>query len=484
MYNIYKEGMIINPDGVAIDCNEENYSYREFDMKIQRLAYKIREEGIMQNSKILMVVDHPLIFVTTFFALSYLGTVIMPIYTKTGLNKMEDIIDTYDINYIVKESKLEKLKFNKKYQYINDIEELTLYKCSECIDATLESVKLILFTSGTTNIPKSIMLSNDNILSNVKAISAYLKLNSTDNILLIKDLSHSSSIIGELLVGIFNGCKIVLNYSLPRINSILKLISTKKISIFFAVPTLLKGIVEYSKLKKYDMSSLRIINFYGASMHSKDIMKVIEKFPKVNLIYSYGQTEASPRVTYIEKKDLLTHSSSSGKAIEKVIVEVLNESGDVAAPMEIGEITIIGPNVMLGYYRNEDKTRKTIKNNRLYSGDLGYMDDEGFLYVIGRKDNMIISAGKNIYPEEIEGVLTSYKDIKEVLVVDKKNDNATSELIAYVVLNENVHLNNEAIYVYSRIHLENYKIPKEIIVVKQLEKTASGKIKRINKIKE
>lgn len=146
--------------------------------------------------------------------------------------------------------------------------------------------------------------------------------------------------------------------------------------------------------------------------------------------------------------------------------------------MEIGEITVLGPNVMLGYYCNEEKTAATIKENRLFTGDLGYMDEDGFLYVTGRRDNMIISAGKNIYPEEIENVLMSCDDISEAVVIGRKTDNENCVITAYIVMSDHAVLNMEEIYKLCRDNLENYKIPKEVIPVKKLQKTASGKIKR------
>ena len=428
--------------------------------------------------KVLLLVENPLEFVLTFFALDTLGAVVLPLYGQTGVNKVKEIISTYEINYFIQNCRNQEYGF--EYEIVNFDEETSacIYNCSNLVDTELENTELILFSSGTTSMPKAIMLSYNNVKSNVQAISAYLNLEIGDTILLMKNLSHSSSIVGELLVGLYNGCTIVLNDKLPRTASILKLLSENKVSVFFAVPTILKAIMDYKKLDSYDLSKLRIINFYGAPMYYKDILKLIDILPQTNLIYSYGQTEASPRVTYIEKEDLLHRPLSSGKAIEQVCVEIYNEKNQKVAPMEIGEITVVGPNVMLGYYRNEAKTLATIKGNRLFTGDLGYMDEEGFLYVTGRKDNMIISAGKNIYLEEIENVLMSHSDISEAVVVGKKEDNETCTIIAYVVLSHNSTFDLQAIYEFCRDNLENYKIPKEVIQVKSLEKTASGKIRR------
>ena len=179
---------------------------------------------------------------------------------------------------------------------------IIIYKYSKKIDNTIDNVELILFTSGTTSIPKAIMLSNDNIISNVLSISEYIKPSLNDKIFLIKNLSHSSSIIGELFVGIRSGCTIVMTKKLPITSTILKIMQKEKITIFFSIPTLLVGIIKYPKIGEYNFENLRIINFYGSKMSKENILKLIKIFPYSNIIYSYGLTEASPRVTYIEKK--------------------------------------------------------------------------------------------------------------------------------------------------------------------------------------
>ena len=209
-----------------------------------------------------------------------------------------------------------------------------------------------------------------------------------------------------------------------------------------------------------------------------DILRLVELFPTVDIFYSYGQTEASPRVTYIERENLLKKPASCGREIKNVKVYIEDTEGNLLEPNVQGEVIVTGANVMLGYYKNPEKTANTVINGKLHTRDLGYMDEDGFLYITGRMDNMIISGGKNIYPEEIEGVLTSYEGVIEALCMARKKDNETSDLIAYIVLNEGYVLDYEGLLEYCKSYLELYKIPKEIIVVEELEKTPSGKIKR------
>lgn len=478
IYARINKGVQKNPEGCALVYGNVRFTYLELHHRVQGLADKLVAAGITARSKVVVVVENPLDFTITMLSLLYIDAVVMPVYARTGSEKIRAIVEDYAVNFIIASSNLTNILSGGIKQAVNDEIGMDIVKICDEIDKELERIPLILFTSGTTNKPKAILLSDNNICSNMEAIAGYLKLREEDSILLVKNLCHSSSIIGELFVGLYCGCKIVLFSLLVTTKNMLRIMERHQISVFFAVPTLLKGIMEYRQIKDYALPCLRVINFYGAPMAGGDILKLIDILPGVNLIYSYGLTEASPRVTYIEKKDLIQKPSSSGKPIENVKLKIVQEDGQEAAPNVVGQITVTGPNVMQGYYRDAKKTKETIINGWLRTGDYGFLDEAGFLYVKGRKDNMIISAGKNIYPEEIEGVLSTYPGIVEALVVSRETENKTIELCGYVVLEEASQLNKNELFVYCRNLLENYKIPNSIIEVCKLEKTPSGKIKR------
>lgn len=501
---LFHNNVKINGDKSALECDGIVYTYKELDSVITNLSERLQKIGIEHYDKVMIMHNNPYQYTLIMLAIIRIGAVPMPVYSKMAQSKLEGMIHSYEVNYLIKASDnnlimleecdslqcgggIEAYKIEQGWTQDTAVQiddkdklkdELIVYRMFREKDPSLEGVRLILFTSGTTSTPKAIMLSQENIYANITSICDYLKLKKEDNILLIKDLSHSSSITSELFVGLFSGCKIVMTTQLPTNNTILKILEKRNISVFFAVPTLLKGIMSYKKLSEYDLSRLRIINFYGASMYYMDILRLVELFPNVNIFYSYGQTEASPRITYIERENLLKKPSSCGRAIKDVKVHIEDMEGNILEPHVRGEVIVTGANVMLGYYKNPEKTFSTIIDGKLHTRDLGYMDEEGFLYITGRMDNMIISGGKNIYPEEIEGVLTSYEGVIEALCTARKKDNETSDLIAYIVLNDGYEPDYEAMLGYCKRNLELYKIPKEIIVVEKLEKTPSGKIKR------
>jgi long-chain acyl-CoA synthetase len=463
-------------DKYAIICDDEKITYRELDNRICELSNLLKTNGITKNSKVALFAEDPLKFSIMLFAINKLNAICIPIYDQTGNDKIVDVINCYDINFIIRNNKKNDIFLYKKIECFE--ESFYIYNTNRQIDDTLEDIELILFTSGTLSIPKAIMLSERNIISNIESISDYLVPTTNDKILLIKNLSHSSSIIGELFVGLINNSTIVMTRKILTTSTILNVLQNEKISIFFAVPSLLQGIICYNKLNRYDLSNLRIINFYGAKMSKENIESLIDCFPKTNIIYSYGLTEASPRVTYIEKFDLIKKPKSSGKPIKGVNVSIENFNGEKIDGYDVGEIVVTGPNVMKGYYRNQEKTNETIVCGKLYTKDIGYLDEDGFLYVSGRKDNMFINAGKNIYPEEIEGVLLAHKNIKEALVKYEIDNSHDLVIVAYIKIKDGKSIDDTDVFEFCKTKLENYKIPRKIVKVMEIAKTASGKIKR------
>lgn len=469
MYDYLRKAVQQFPEKIAIKYKDVELSYSELDDVIKKIADECFAD--IERCNIGIVVNSPMLFTMSLMAVSYLGCVAVPIYAHTGKEKIKELVRQFSLEYVIFEKGYDVLNCEESTTVLSDLiihKEVSVGK-----NHSDKNCEIILLTSGTTGAPKGIMLSRDNIKSNVEAIGDYLRLTLNDKIFMVKNMNHSSSIIGELLVGLDNMCTIVFNSKVLTASSMVNSICDNNITVFFAVPTILREIIlKHKQLNLEKIGHLRIINFYGAPMSSQDIDKLVELLPNCNLIYSYGLTEASPRVTYIMGSDLLKKAGSSGRPIKNVKIEISNKGID-----NNGEIVVSGPNVMLGYYNDAEKTRKTIVDGKLYTGDYGYIDEDGYLYVQGRKDNMIISAGKNIYPEEIEQVLQTAEGVKEVLVRNISDDKGVEKFIAYIVTDD-IEPNMSSLFEVCKNRLENYKIPSKFVYVKELEKTPSGKIVR------
>ncbi|MDF2804445.1 MAG: acyl-CoA synthetase (AMP-forming)/AMP-acid ligase [Anaerocolumna sp.] len=480
-------------DKTAVICNGNVKTYSELSSMVEFITEEIKKYNGTAGNNILLAMDNSMEFVESFFAINKAGGTTIPLYMNMGESKLKSIIEHYEIRCILTLKKYKKKIEVALEESVNYLEKI-FYIEDKGNSVTIDTVDykpglvdepyyrdkcpgIILFSSGTTNLPKGIMLSNNNIVSNVEAISEYLNLTSEDKILLMKNINHSSSITGEMLVSIHNGCLLHIQVGYITATSVMDGISKHKITVLFGVPTILTAMITHGEFHKFEMSSLRIINFYGASMAIHKISELADKFPKVNLIYSYGLTEASPRVTYIKREDLLAKEGSSGIPLKGIDVKIMVDQRE-AQSYEQGEICVKGPNVMMGYFKNEEKTKQALVDGYLLTGDLGWLDTDGYLYVKGRKDNMVIKSGKNIYPEEIEAVLMGYPGMKEVLVRGEADDLVGEEIVAYVVSNGEEELNLFHVLKHCNKALEDYKVPGRIYQVKELMKTVSNKIMR------
>lgn len=479
MYNLLKNNVKLYGDDIGFVCDDVSLTYNDAWADVEQLATRLAEFGIQSGSKVALITDSAMNFIHFFMSISKCEAVCIPMYSKTGIDKIISLLKFYQVNYVITDTPIsglcevgeyiEKVIMCEKkyYLYVNE---------NYRVDLSITDIVLMMFSSGTTNLPKVVMLSRKNILSNIDAIKKYLEIKRKDRVLIVKNMNHVSSIIGEYLVALSCGARIYFTTKLIRTKTIFDLVDHQKISILFAIPFILDNIMKYKFVDKYVLDSLRIVNFYGGKMEHEKIMELCRKIPNVNFIYSYGLTEASPRVTYITKDELLEKDGSCGRTVDGVNVCIRDKEGNPVSNGSIGEITVIGPNIMQGYYMNPELTKKTVRNHVLYTSDLGYVDNDGYLYVIGRKDNMFIIAGKNVQPEEIEAILSSDSNALSCLV--RKHSEDSEEIAAYVVLHKQDESCIERLFSLCKKNLEFYKVPNDIYIVKNLEKTVSGKIVR------
>lgn len=470
-YHYLVEKDEVNKEKTAVVCGKHQYSYRELDKYIKEIACILKDFNVNKNSKVGLYLSNPLDFTILLLASVYCDGIIVPIYANTGEVKVKEIIHSFKVDFVITNKYLsgmlyKNIAINQRVYHVYQTDFTTEQLPMELV--------LLMQTSGTTSNPKGVMLSVKNIISNIDSIQDYLKLTTKDKSLIIKNVNHISTIVGEIFTCLHVGCSLIMNENMALVQNIVTMIGNNDITILFAVPAILHMMLQ-SGSKAFQQ--LRIVNFYGSSMPQEDILTLLNCFPNTNFIYSYGLTEASPRVSFIERDDLQKKPGSCGKAVKNVAIRILNQEDNELEPYEEGEVVVRGDNVMMGYYRNQEMTNHVLRNNELHTGDYGYIDEEGYLYVNGRRDNMMILAGKNIHPEEIESILLSFEGISDALV-QMSEINKVPVMCAYIVSNNRETLDCVEIMQYCHRRLEDYKVPKNILQVKELKKTPSGKIIR------
>ena len=351
--------------------------------------------------------------------------------------------------------------------------EITVYKLKDCqYIVPDEHPALIMCTSGTTGKPKGAMLSEKNILTNVSDIADYFTMDKRDTILIARPLYHCAVLTGEFLTAIVRGANIRFYSEQFNPTKILELIKEHGITAFCGTPTLLSIMARFNRSNATE--TLRHICISGECMGAEIGKKIHASFPTCRIYHIYGLTEACPRVSYLPPEHFENYPDCVGIPLKSVSIKIMNDHGDICRANEEGILYVKGDNVMLGYYREPEKTNKILKKGWLCTGDIAVINDAGFLKIKGRNDDLIIKSGMNVYPAEIEGVINQDPRVKEVLVYGFNNSFGTQ--IGMKLVGE--FSSTEEVKQLCMKVLPSFQVPSVIELVDKLPKNGSGKIIR------
>lgn len=347
-----------------------------------------------------------------------------------------------------------------------------------------EDVAILQYTGGTTGFPKGVMLTHFNLVSNTQMSDAWLyKAKKGEEVILgILPFFHVYGMTSVMNLSIMLGNKMVL---LPKfeVEDVLKTIQKQRPTLFPGAPTIYIALLNHPSLQKYDLSSIEAC-ISGSAPLPAEVQEQFERVTGGKLVEGYGLSESSPvtHSNFVWEKRV---SGSVGVPWPDTDAKIFKpETTEEAEPGEIGEIAVFGPQIMKGYWNKPEETDQVLRDGWLLTGDLGYMDEEGYFYIVDRKKDMIIAGGYNIYPREIEEVLYEHEAIQEVVVAGVPDPYRGETVKAYVVLKENKTLTEEELDAYSRKHIAAYKVPRIYEFRTELPKTAVGKILRRSLIDE
>ncbi len=473
-------------DKTAISFADKTITYRELYSEALKHSGEICK--IAHNRNVGIFFHNSIDYAIGYFSVAFDDSVIIPIEDSIKENTLRSILEYCEVSLIMtNDENLEALTaMLKNYKYTVDIYSITSAKLISCGngghvlqgDDDEEDVAIMLHTSGTTSDPKKVMLMNRNLMANIESNIASLGLTEQDTCLIVLPMFFGYCNSSQFLSHIYLGAKLVIYDGTFMPKKFLALIDREKCTNTTCVPSMLFMVVKYCDRSRFVLDSLRLLCFGGGAMPVDMLKKIIDFFDKTGIVQTYGQTEASPRVTALLPCDTVRKIGSVGKAIPNVTVDVFDDDDKPVKQGEIGQIVVKGPNVMKGYYKKKETTENTLKNGWLHTGDLGRFDEEGYLYIVGRIKNIIISGGLNIYPEEIEEALINNPKVKEVVVTKEPHEILGEIPIAKIVLKEDCESTAEELTKYCSGVLSSNKIPSRFIFCEQLEKTYTGKIKR------
>ncbi len=467
------------PKKTAVIYKEQEYSYQKLYQMALGLSNRIT--SLIPNPKSIgILINRSIEYLIAYFAITISGAMIVPIDPNLTDEEIKSTLEYCQAELLLYDASKDLISLNIPSILITDNEFENYVEYSRGTVYTSKwsdnsDVALLLHTSGSIDNPKRVMLTHRNIICNARSHAKHMRLLPQHRVFIALPMHfgycNTAQIITHLLLG---GTLIILD-GIFSPHRFFKILDKYKFHVFTGVPTMLIQLVNFNHAAKYVTSSLLQITFGGAPCPIKKLLDFKFKFPHVFLCQTYGQTEAGPRVTgVLPEPD--ANLQSVGTAIPDVQIRIEDEDGNILENQEVGQIVVKSPGVMKGYFRRQEETDKVLKNGWLYTGDLGYLNHKGELFIVGRLKNIIIRAGVNIYPEEIETYLMRHPKVKEVLVFGV-NHADLGEVPHAKVIRAGHTLTLEELQQYAISGLAKAKIP-IIHFVDELPRTYNKKIKR------
>ncbi|WP_295421060.1 long-chain-fatty-acid--CoA ligase [Sulfurovum sp.] len=485
---------------VALLVDDEKITYGEIVAAVDKLAGFLVQKGVKEGDKVALFLRNSPEFIYAIFAVSKIGAILVPVNTFLKEEELTYILEDSGSAVLIASAIHDKVVNSSKASTLCQFilwegEEKAVgekhFHFSEALQSEnsvshvkrgLEDTAVIIYTSGTTGKPKGAMLSNKNILSNADSGRRTINVKAKDRAIVFLPMFHSFTFSIGVMLPLYVGGSIVIIKSLKPFSNIFKQVLTKRVTVFFGIPDVYNALAK-AKLPWYFMWFNRIRAFISgaAALQPKTLDAMAKKFKRAKLLEGYGLSEASPAVcmnTFKKQK-----AGSVGTALYGYEMKIVDDSLQEQPRGGIGNIIVKGDNVMQGYLGRPEATDETIVNGWLLTGDMGYMDDDGFLFIVDRKKDLIISKGINVYPREIEEVIDAFDGVAASAVIGVKDEKSGEVPVAYVELDEGVERVDElALKAKLREHLANYKVPKHIYFISELPKNATGKVlKRVLK---
>lgn len=470
------------PDKEAFISATNRLTYAKMNETCNRIARYLQDRGLRKGDRVAVMSRNNEHFFYAYFSLMKIGAVPMPINIRLTPNELEVILRNSNAAGIFYEKELQQTvqpltrSFPLQHTFcIQDtVQEAESYPADN-LNLPIDSrdVCEILFTSGTTGVPKGALFNHERILAIAYGISIEFQLTGNDRMLTIMPLSHSAPLNTFFVSGLYCGCTHVLGDFTPQ--AFLGWIHREKVTFVFAAPVAYLMAAKDPQLQHYDLSSIRVFAYGGGPLALASYERVREAFQNDNFFQVYGLTEAGPNGSLLRPEEHLTKAGSIGRnPTVNMELRVIRADGSETAPGEFGEIIMSGDSLMLAYDNNPQATAETIREGWVYTGDIAYRDEDGYVYIVDRKKDVIISGGVNIYPREIEEVLAKHPAVLESCVIGVPHEEWGETVKAVVVPKAKV--TEEELREFVTGRLADYKRPRLYAFVQEFPRNASGKI--------
>ncbi|MGW0007368.1 acyl-CoA synthetase [Nocardia grenadensis] len=482
------------PDRVALSEGSREITYTEFGTRVNALAVALAERGVTRGDILGVLMYNHVEFLETMFAANRIGAAILPLNYRLSPAEWHYILDHADAVAIVTESefaaaidglapRLPRLRHKFTISaapdsaWIDYATEVStrLGATTPVVDVRPDELQRLMYTSGTTSRPKGVPISHQNLLWKNLAHILEFSLTGQDNTLVCGPLYHVGAMDLPGLATLHAGGRLSLLERFAAATVVEALVAIRPSNIWLA-PSMMNAILQLPDIAGRNTSSLRFITGGGEKMPIPLLDRIAEAFPTAWFADAYGLTETVSGDTVNDAAHMRSKVGSVGRPVAHVQIAVFDDNGDPVPSNTLGEIVVRGPKVMTGYWRDEQATAAAFRDGWFHTGDIGRLDEDGFLYIEDRKKDMIVSGGENIATPEIERVLYENPDVVEAAVIGMAHPRWGEVPKAYVVLRAGSGLDAGALAQFCRDRLAKFKVPAEIEFLESLPRTPSGKV--------
>jgi len=467
----------VHPNKTALHFKEQRWTYKQLTHSALKLVQHFHDVGISSGDHVGVLSKNSPGQIQSFLALSLIGAIIVPLKRRLKPPELKYQIEEAECSIIItQEDLLPSLPEDIPSVSFPDLQHQS-NKLSPDLDSdhaiATEECMTIFYTSGTTGAPKGVELTHRNFLYSAMANAINMGIRADDLWLACLPLDHIGG-FSILTRTIIQGTTMLLQEQF-EVDETLRLLESNPVTIVSLVPTMLKRLLE-AGLDIHN-TSLRAILLGGAAPQPQLVTEALER--GLPVLRSYGMTETCSQVMTTPLHSIHSNYTSSGKPLPFTRIKILDESGNETASDTAGEIYLLGPTIMHGYWNNSKATEEAFDHGGWFrTGDFGYLDEEQNLYTVSRRENLIVTGGENVYPEEVESVLNSYPAIVESCVFGIEDIEWGQKVIAAIQFVKKTEPDTDEIRQYLSKRLARYKLPKDFFLVKQFPKTNSGKLKR------
>ena len=495
------------PDKVALVCQKQRVTYAEIHARSNALAHALVHKGVQRGDRVVVFADNTVETVVSFWAVLKANAVVSIVNPLTKADKLRYLLDDCRASALITDGHLTRVFADVAASSKHLRTVIVSGRYDEAALASLPGVTpwddalaagdretaparraididlaAIIYTSGSTGDPKGVMLTHRNMLTAGTSVSTYLEMSEDDVVLDVLPVSFDYGLY-QMIMTFRLGGRLVLERSFTYPAQVLKNLVEEGVTAFPGVPTIFAILGELKNLGDYDFSGVRFVTNTAAALPVKHIELLQKIFPAARIFSMYGLTECK-RCTYLPPSDVSRKPASVGIAIPNTELWVVDEHDNKVGPGEVGQLVIRGATVMAGYWEKPEQTAKKLRpgplpgERVLYTGDYCKLDEEGYLYFVGRMDDVIKSRGEKVAPKEVENALVHIPGVKEVAVIGIPDAILGQAVKAFVVPEQGVTLTEKQIIAEAQQRLENFMVPKVVQIVDDLPKTTTGKIKK------